>query len=490
MQSTVEIRSKILDKLRVKYPDFIWTEGEPLVDILDSVAEMHFKREFIIELTESLHTIAGFRRLIFDQTFRQLVSQTLGLSLQKRTMVSVGVPSEVENDVDAFVWYYLDRYAEKYGYSRKAGTTAYGLMKIKSAVSGQVKIIFINGIKLYTVVSDITATAENTVVVKSMGYGQEYNLSPNSLQIDSITGATTDITDITFTHDQITNGNNYQSSEDFLVKLETNMSIARGLGSKNNIATIVSGIDGVDKFKILQTEIGSRFKGSMDIVIKGSATRLQEYTTVIAHDSRVLIPYQPASLNTILDSSDSIIPDIFYDLEYETMEHSNKDAIYVNFSNKIGSPLVVGDIVKLQLLIDSVCMDTDSALNQFFSDKYELARDFRIFQAQPHRIDIEMTVKLKTATKNEDAISAVKNKLQDFFNGLDIQEKLDATDIINSMYDIYLSGNSLVDAIDMLKIHKKDKSGILEETIENVGTLYPDDREFWNLQIMTITLVI
>ena len=53
-----------------------------------------------------------------------------------------------------------------------------------------------------------------------------------------------------------------------------------------------------------------------------------------------------------------------------------------------------------------------------------------------------------------------------------------------------MNGNSLVDAIDMLKIHKKDESGVVEETIENVGTFYSEDREFWDLQIMTISLVI
>ena len=122
--TTPEIRQEILNNLRDTMSDYLWVEGEPLVDILDAVADFHFRREFIATLSSNLQNINGFDRMINDQTYRSLLSQTLALSTTQRVRTWVGVPADVTNDLDAFVWYYMDRFAETKGYRRTSGRYA------------------------------------------------------------------------------------------------------------------------------------------------------------------------------------------------------------------------------------------------------------------------------------------------------------------------------------------------------------------------------
>ena len=226
-QSVIEIREEILESLRETQSDFLWVTGEPLVDILDSVAEFHFNREVIVELTKNLNKVSGFTLLTYNSDYRQQISTLLNLSMTSRNQVFPGVPNDVDNDLDAFIWYYLDRFAERRGYRRRAGSNAFGqgtLTYQNTYGTGTFDIILTSGSKIYKMFCDtanattLSGTQDQVeATIYAFSYGSSYNAVENSWQIESITwsGGAATLSDFTILHDLISEGTDYQSSESF-----------------------------------------------------------------------------------------------------------------------------------------------------------------------------------------------------------------------------------------------------------------------------------
>jgi len=501
MPSVKDIRTTIISKLEDTMTEFMWVTGEPLVDIIDSIAEFHFKRETIVNLTQSLSKISGFARLLYDASYRSIVASALELSTTTRTKVYRGVPNTVDNDLDAFIWYYLDRLGERLGYKRGSGSSASATCNITfpaSLTTGTMDLILKSGDRVYKIEADIstwTAVTSTTSSVEakiiSFGYGARYNALPNTVsEIISLTytaGVVT-IDQLAVTHEEIKHGTDYQSNNAFYQLMEDNSSAAPGLGTRNNIATIISSDETVDKFLIQGTDANRRFMGSMDIYLKTSVREVRTEQMITGSDQQVVVPYQPSEVLGVTTTAGIAIA---YTTSPTAVDFENtvKQNTYVDLS-----AVVAGTTVLLTFSLDTTCQNVNTAINDYYSSRYEYARDYLIHQAQPCPIDITMQVKLKTATKRDVAESLINDQLESDIDDLSIYDgvsagKIDGSDFIASAYNIYYNGDQLIDSFVSLTITKVTPP-TPDDAIGATGTIYPDEiGEYFEIRTLTIAVI-
>ena len=534
MTTVAQIRQDILDAQKAAKPDWVWVEGEPLVDIIDSVATFQQRREFIETLTKNLlnseTTVNTFSQLMNDNSYRQQTAAIIGLSLNSRNFNYAGVPSDVTNDLDAFIWYYMDRYAEKNGFRRNTGGAASTRIYFQYPVavtSGVANIIMTAGDKIYKasvnlngqIVAGMPTRREISGIIYSIGYGQKYNVVANALVLNQVWGTITTTTDLmNLTTDAMTGGSDYQSNESFLIEIQTNIAAGTGVGARKSVAQIISGIDTIDKYLIVGTRTGLRFKGSLDIYIKGSQKSIWQHEVLVGSDRRVLVPYQPSTVmqvwqkgspNILLSATgatpDYIVEDTTGDFLYSTRQQS-----YLFFplnASNVMTPLV--DIAILEMEVDSDCLAANTAMNDYYSANREYARDWLIRQAQPQSITIDLQVKTKVNIDQTTLNSLVLTNIQNFIADFVIEDgtgnaKLDASDIINSIYSIVNSnGNIVIDSVEDLIITKTDDTGnaitpqVLQTTAESplatnvhdLGSLYLTTGYYWFIFNVTVTNV-
>lgn len=494
--STKKIREEIIENLRLTQGDFLWETGEPLFDIIDSIAELHYKRELIVEITKRINRIEGFRPLLYDTSYRRAVASTLNLLTTSRNVVFPGVPENITNDLDAFIFYYLDRFAETKGYRRRTGSGSSGLLTLtypNTATTGQFSLILSNGENKYRYDvpvsgASISGTQDQiTATVFSVGYGSQYNIPENSLKIDSIiwSDGAINIEDLTINHNALTGGTDYQSSAQFFEEMSRNVSSSNGIGSRNNIAQVLSAVEGVDKYKIMSPET-TRFLGSGDIYIKSSSSDdIKELTMLIGDDGKILIPYSPSSLSSITYSGTILIEgtDFEQQLESSVYDNSVREIRYINFAKGVASGTVAyGDDIDLTLEVNTVCINVDRVLNDHFSSYNEFARDFLVHEAQERNVDITMKIRLNIPITRDIVEDLISDSLGNNVGDYEIGEELDLTDLINILYDVTYNNDTLIDGFD--EITATDASG----TITNTGVLSTNIGEYWKLGDLEVVI--
>lgn len=510
MPSVAQIRQQILAQQIKDKPDWVWTTGEPLVDIIDAVASFHQRQEFIQSLTKNIlnspTAINTFSTMMNNLAFRQQMASIIGLSLTQRTITYAGVPADVSNDVDAFIWYYMDRFGERFGFRRNTGNGSSGRFGFKYAntITGSCRIVFRNGDKLYKASvrlngnTDVGDPSKNYVtgIIYSMGYGQRYNVPANTLSIVSVSG------DITSTAQLIglipeaqTGGNDYQSNESYLSELSTNIGVGTGSGVRRSVAEVISAIDTIDRYLIVGTRSGLRFKGSMDVYIKGSQTETWTNEMRVGADRRVLVPYQPCeiiSVTLVVIGGPNIVltPTTDYVVQNTTGDflHSVRQQTYIYFPLNAGDVVTpVTDTVILELEVDSDCITANKAISDYYSANREFARDYLVSQAQAQNFTVDMQVKTKIAIDQTTLDSLVLANLQAFMadftieDGTDLAE-LQASDIINSLYQITYNGNKVIDSVERLVLTKVDSNGSeYAPTVQviDLGSLYLTAGQYW-----------
>lgn len=495
----VDIRDQIIADLQKNMPEYLWKTGEPLVDILDSVGEFHYKREIIEQLSTSMNTPEGFRRLIYDNDFRTQVSSVLGLSMYQRTQTWIGVPGTVNNDFDAFVWYYIDRFGERRGFKRGGGQAGTGECTFQypaAVVSGSATAIFRNGNLIYKAtfyldgaIVPSTTVRQVTGIIQAIGYGARYNVPADTLSIESISGSITSLTGISYRQYDITGGTDYESNEKFLQTLSDAVLGISGLGTRPNIVSIMADVDGIDKYLIKGTAANRRFLGSTDIYIQGSTREQWTADQVVGSDGRVLVKYQPCSIVSVTTGSPAITlaPEIqTVDGDYE---HSVREVTYLDFAVDIAAANVsVGDTVTVTMLVNTPCVELNRLMNYTYTKYYEYARDWNIYEAQDRSVNMAITVQLKSIVDPTLAISLITDAITKMLGNIPIEGDLDYTDLINAMYGIYYQTDVLVDSVETMTLTTIDSLGV-PATLSAPGTLTLDDGEVWVPGTITVMVV-
>lgn len=486
--TVVEIRAQIIADLEKNMPEFLWKTGEPLVDILDSVGKFHYIREIIEQLSTSMNTPEGFRRLIYDQDFRAKLSSVLGLSQYQRTRTWIGVPGTVASDFDAFVWYYLDRFGERRGLRRGGGQAATGdvdLIYPAAVLSGSSTMIFKNGSLIYKAAFILNgpmisgASRQVSGVLQAIGYGARYNVPQDTLSGVSISGTITSLAGVAFRQYAVTGGTDYESNENYLQRLSDAVQGISGLATRANIVSIMSQVDGIDKYLIRGTAAGRRFMGSTDILIKTSTRATWTIDQTVGDDGRVLVKYQPSSIVSVTTGA----PAVALDPEVQTVEgdfeHSVRQVTYLDFAADIVAANVsVGDTVTVTMLVNTPCVELNRLMNYTYTQFYEFVRDWNIYETVDRSVDIAVEVQLKSSIDPALAISLLTSAINTLIGNIPIEGDLDYSDVVNALYGIYYQGSVLVDSVESMTITSTRQDGTID-TLTGPGTLTLDENETW-----------
>jgi len=457
VKSTEQIRKSLLEKLTVDLPDFLWVPGELQVDILDAVAEFHYERERIVELFTSMRNLSGFKRLVDDYIYRQEMSEILGLSLKVRTPSSVfiGVPSSVTNDFDVFIFYYLDRFAERYGRKRGRGSSASGLfsMNYTPGIVGKARLVLSYSGMSYTSTVNLDGSGVYSGTLFSFGYGEKFNVKAGNLSISLVISDVLTVENIfNFKSSNLIGGTDYQSNESFIKALDGRLNIFSGPLSINAISTVIQKIKTVDKFLITKASASYRFKGSTNVFLKGGIQSEQKVVRTVGTDSKILIPLQPSEILEITKLG-AVIPETEYtivtpdpDTEYY---NSAKQMVWVEFA---GSLVFPGDMVELSLLVDLTIQDVHTQLMSHYSSYNETARDVVVYKAQPQQVNVYTEIMTYRNLPYDEVKREVKKVLIEKIGGLDIQEELQADDLRLELRKLLCRGELMIDAVVKLDI--------------------------------------
>lgn len=474
-----DTRQAILDKIRDDFPDWVLVEGEVPFDALDFVANFHYEREFVRELVDSFRDFRGFRRLVSDPLYRQEVAAVLNLSLVRRSADTVykAVPAEITNDVDAFIYYWMDRIAEGYGRVRRRGSAASAPVTLNYTVglTGSIQCVFTVGSFPYVATFTLDGSGIAVGIAYSFGYGVRYNAPRNSLKIKTVVGSIGIGDVLSVENDVLTGGTDFQSNESFLADLEGSVSLFSGPLSRNAMSQVIASEVTVDKYLIKGAVQGERFAASTNIYIKGGSLETWKCNKVVDSGAKVLVPYQPSTLVSVrkggvvvLPAEYSIVPPLVGDASLFSVHQLT----YIDFS---GSVVVApGDTVELELLVDTTVQSVYRKLQDHYSQYYETVRDLRVYAAQAALLDVEGSVILFKPQDQANLDSAMRDAISRLLGQLQIEDPLDADDVRQAMRSSSISGQMVVDAVQDLRIR-------VDGGAWTTGRLTLGSGKFWTL---------
>lgn len=481
--TTKALRDALLEKLKTDIPEFLWTPGELQVDILDSVAEFHYKRERVVELFNSMQSTKGFRRLVDDSLYREEMSSILDLSLVVRTPqnIFIGVPETVTNDFDAFVFYYMDRYAERYGRKRGRGLAASGTfsMNYTPGLTGTAKIVLSALGQLYTTTVTLDGSGTYNGTIFSFGYGSKFNTRAGGLSIYSVISTVLTVTDIfNFYTSDISGGSDYQDNSSFLLNLENTLNIFSGPLSLNALSKVISDTASVDKYKLVPVSDQSRFMGSADLYLKGGVLAEKTSTKTVGSDLKVLVPYQPSTVVSVTKSG-AVVPPANYTVTYPASTtayyNSVKQLVWIQFD---GINVFAGDVVTVTMMVNVTVQDVYTALCAHYSVYNETARDVVVYQATPQAVDIVYELILYRPYDEDIVEGLCTAAFIKAVNGLEIGSDLQPDDLRAALRDIFYKGERLVDAVNSLYIAKA--GGTPADAVLTLSS-----GEYWTLGTLT-----
>ncbi len=494
LKSVNDIRSELLENLSRAFPDWIWTTGEPLVDILDSVAELIYQREFLEDLINKLRSLSGFEILLKDEQYRKQIADVLKLSLTKRTKSWLNVPDVVKNDIDAMVWYYLDRYAEKRGYKRKSGVAAHGLGRFYyPVVTGDVFILFQRaGLFYKATLERKLAKEENgklflTATIKAIGYGEEYNTKANTLGVYNVGGAITDSSLITFTHEDIVGGSGYQGNMEFLNELKRYENDTFSVNTTSNLSRIMGSISSIDKYAITNMLPKFEFTGATCVWIKSNSSQVIYYDKIVPIDNKLLIPYQPSKLLSLTVDGVNMVEGVDYSLQNDTdsWKNSTRDIVYIVFTSD-----QTHKSARLELMLDNGVLTADRYVNSIFAEAKSIANDVIFYKALPVYVDVKLKLGLNYYVSTVESL--VESKLSSYIDSLPIEDgkgiaKLESSDLISELYKISTKQGILVDNVMDIEVVVYDDNGILKAW-NNLDGYIPEIGHYFELRNVTVEL--
>lgn len=286
-------------------------EGEPIVDLLDAFSLEAQRQQTLAEYNRRINSIAGWQSLIDDAAFKALMASAFGVSASRLTLATVlGVPTDLANDVEAIIYFDLNRYGESIGIPRREATQATGTLTLflnsgapftlvagaTVQTRGITPVVFETTVDLTGVAPAFNA-AENSffstvsIQARTAGIAGNQILNAVSVQSPAIAGVTRVRND-----SPIRNGLDRQSNSDYLDLLDgglTGFAISTRTGLKRFVLEQEGVIDAlvVGPESPLMTRSSA---GAVDIYIIGErieATNVNVVVDVPGED--FIFPLQP-----------------------------------------------------------------------------------------------------------------------------------------------------------------------------------------------------
>jgi len=346
-QSAEQIRTAAINRILSVRTDMSVLAGEPQVDIIDAMSIETAKLWFFADYLQKLNSVMGMLSIIEDETYKQSLAEALGVSYLSLTVATIlGVPSDLENDIEAIFYYDLNRMAGDYGVTRKAAERATGIerfyvdgpapvtirMGSRCRTAGNAPTVFSTTLSI-SAVSPTFDSAANAyyvdVPIQAEEYGTGGNVSPNTILVQSpAISRVTRVTNLAAT----SGGSERESNADLLARIQA-ARFSTSIATRQGYRAWAMSQEGVDDAFVTgagDTLMTRASAWGVDVWILGENQASQTFSVKIGGAGETyVLPYQPV-LDVVVTG---YTEDQGYDLiEDETGGYANSVRAYTQIA--------------------------------------------------------------------------------------------------------------------------------------------------------------
>jgi len=121
------IRTSAIQFIDLRLSGMRTEAGEPIVDLIDSFATETARFFVMADYLRRINSIAGWLSVVSDDAFKASLADAMGVSavtLNPTLARQLAVPNTLSSDVEAIVYFDLNRFAESFGQPRHLATAA------------------------------------------------------------------------------------------------------------------------------------------------------------------------------------------------------------------------------------------------------------------------------------------------------------------------------------------------------------------------------
>lgn len=469
-KSATTIRSEAIARILGVRSDFSILDGEPQTDIIDTLSIELAKVYFFADYVERLTAISGLLPILSDDTYKATLAAALGVSATTLTLgTTLGVPSDLGNDVEAILYTDINRIAADYGLTRKGAEAAVGTVRFYCDSAAAVTIPL--GTRLYvrgtSNLSYSTTTPVTAVVPTLDPTGTGYYYVDVSIQADNLgAGGNTlanTIQSLSVAILHIVRVTNLGATTGGTPR-ETNTELINRILAQAD-AVCIDTRQGYEAWAKAQAGIvdancqGSGDSlmvrapaGAVDIWIMGLAPVSVTVSTKILNAGELFIfPFQPVlAISAVANGINPLTEGNGYDSFIDTdggNAFSTRAYSYIQFeTGGVGYP-ALGDVVDITFVYDGAVrtlqdkLDTDPTLHVQSSDVL-VKTAIRWYDI------VEMHVVPLPGYTQSQAESAVVSALTAFFAAKRLGNSVEWSDLVVAAATATLSGTAAVDRVE------------------------------------------
>lgn len=468
--------------------DGIRTEaGEPIVDLIDAVAQEQERTGTLIEYVRLSNSSAGWRELLADQSFLDDLAAALGVSrqtLDPKLARAMSAPSSITNDLDVILWFDLGRYAESLGRSRRAATYATTTLRIYVASNAPVVLLRGASIKsssgvLYETTADLVGVVPaldleaNKYFVETSAQAKQPGRIGNAIQ-----GAIRDIVSGFQIATSVSNstaaegGQDAESNDALLSGLEETS--GRDILTKNGLRNFFLAQAGVEDAVVIgpgDSLMERAAGGAVDVYVIG-ATLLtaSSVVRVLVDGDVVVLPLQPVrtissvTAGSPLSEGNSFVSTMDTGV-YRGSARARTQIAFNTVAN--GGPAVSTDVTIVYTYNDLV-RDLQALIDND-PDRNVPSSSILVKEATRNGITVEVKVVPYPGVQQATAETAVQTALLNLIDAKKLGEDLDYSDAYIAAGDAEVDGVKVVDRIDSFRI------GLSSSTLGTSNLTVPDN---------------
>lgn len=493
-RTSEEIRTSAISLLDNRGSGIRTEAGEPVMDVIDSFSLEAAKQNIVAQYLEAINTIAGWRGIIDDATFKVDLADAFGISavtLNEDLARRLGAPTDLANDVEALLYVDLNRYATSLGRPRSAGQFATGVLTIFLSNSDPFTLFRGAAVQtggetgvIYDTTTDLIGVTPSFSVTRNLNF-VNVGIRARAVGIDGnqIIGAVNQTANPIPNSVAVTNetaiegGLNRESNEEVLDALEgvlggTDINTEQGL--INFVSTRQQVVDAlvVGPGNTLMTRSTA---GAVDVYVIG--TELQTNTVdiqVVVEEEGVILPFQPVrQINSAVGAS--VYTEGGGYLTVETDEEAVFNASSVDgTADLVWQPNPPGPSASEIVTVNFTHNELIRRLQRFFDEDPERGvpgSSIVIKEGLRVGIEVEMKVVPLPGITQIQAESAATDALTTYFTGLRLGELAEYSDALTAVTTAEVEGSLVIDRVDGFVIGETG-SALGTDNIERVDNEY------------------
>jgi hypothetical protein len=449
--------------------------GEPIVDLVDSVAVEQYYANVQIEYLRRINSVAGWQALVVDTTFQTDLAEALGLSmtsLDPTLARTLSVPPTITTDLDAVLWADLTKFADSAGRPRKDATYASGTLRVYLPNNNPVvllrgAVVRSNRSKLlYETITDLVGVTPGLdldsnkyyvdVAIQCRQAGILGNASRGTVNtISSGFGSISAVTNLT----ALEGGADAETNEALLTALAAgggaDVNTANGL--RNFIMSQAGVIDA------LVTGSGSSLMtraagGAVDVWAVGATLRtISSIVRVLVEGETVVLPIQPVRTISSVTAGSPLSEGNSFVSVLDTGEYAGSTKARTSITWKsvaTGGP-AAGTDVTVTYTYNDLVRDLQRSLDDD-PDRNVPSSDILVREATRASIFVELRVVPYPGVPQATAEDAVSQAISDLIDNKLLGQDLDYSDVLIAAGEAEIDNVKAIDRIDDLRIGKTE----------------------------------